>query len=341
MNSKTIYNYIIFKEIHPGYFITEESLKFTDKLIDFVFYSIMLYYQNYENLVKSVELILSGKLYEHGSREAYKACERFSNSINLDEKTRYSKSRSEHSKLSLNVLTVEEMLKKFGITSITNYFLIYLTTVLEYILAEIMELSANISRNKNKLTVTVDHIIDAINADDELRTTFNHIANINNNSIKIDWSTFIENIDSIYQFKLTNIFCVLNIKKFDDNLPYNDSFYLERDLLFDEISLEKYKLNCEEDLKQIELDKNEQMEVELNDEIEDQMEEEIDEHKKAYYTAINDIINNKEMTFFTFSKAELEEHDRKVIENYLKEKELSNETMRKRKYKISEENIIE
>ncbi|KAL0251482.1 hypothetical protein GEMRC1_000695 [Eukaryota sp. GEM-RC1] len=48
---------------------------------------------------------------------------------------------------------------------------VYLTTVLEYLAAEALELSGNVARDKRKSRITPDHIITAFRNDEELRET--------------------------------------------------------------------------------------------------------------------------------------------------------------------------
>ncbi|MCJ7637265.1 MAG: hypothetical protein MUO21_07215 [Nitrososphaeraceae archaeon] len=82
-------------------------------------------------------------------------------------------------------------LKLLNVTyNISNEILIQLAAVIEYLVAEIYELGGNVTRDNRKTRVTIEHIIKAINNDDELKIVFNSSNNIQSNKPTDDTPKF-------------------------------------------------------------------------------------------------------------------------------------------------------
>jgi len=72
-----------------------------------------------------------------------------------------------------------------GITyNISNDVAIRITAIIEYLVAEIMELGGNVTLNKNRKRLSIDHVILAIQTDSELNKLYNSTNNIISNKPK-------------------------------------------------------------------------------------------------------------------------------------------------------------
>lgn len=348
MNCKSAYIYNVLKQVHPNKCITKDAMDFCNKILDVIFYSLIICYQKHGNLVKSIELLLSGELFIYSSSESLKACDKFSANTKCYKKVEDVLSsniaRSTQASLTFNVIIIEEMLKKLGCELLSDYFLIYLTATLEYLTAEIMELSGSIAGSKHKL-ITVNHIIGAINKDDELSNTIKNVVS----TCDIEWSMYIKSLDmdrilnkTIFDPKTPCILGNFKNKKavygkkkvtyveIDKSFPEIVScfsIYFEADILFGEVANNSYNLRYKDDLEHIA-----QQKIEEDEEMDDNIEESENDESDQDYDNLEE-----EEEYFTFSVSELKEHDRKVIEAYLKEKEKSVETKRKRKYPTLED----
>jgi hypothetical protein len=73
-------------------------------------------------------------------------------------------------------------LKELNITyPISNEIAIQLTAVIEYLVAEILELAGNVTRDKRRTRITDEFVVIAIQNDDELNEVYNHTGNVHLN----------------------------------------------------------------------------------------------------------------------------------------------------------------
>jgi len=154
----------VLKQLHPGYSITLEALQFITEFDYELIYHILKSYNATTYIQKIVYNILGEKLNKHAISEGTKAVFRYEKS------SKDGKTRSEMSCLQFSVLLIERIIKEIAPNFIfNNEFVIYITAVLEYISAELLELSGIEARNDNLNIITIKHIKTAISKDDELK----------------------------------------------------------------------------------------------------------------------------------------------------------------------------
>jgi histone H2A len=89
----------------------------------------------------------------------------------------YSNNLTRGAGLSIDIMNVylalREMSQKFHYNrKVDLQFAIRVSAVLEYLIAEMLELAGNVARENNKVRVTDRHLVKAIESDDELKKTF-------------------------------------------------------------------------------------------------------------------------------------------------------------------------
>lgn len=113
----------------------------------------------------SVQVMLTNELARHAISEAKKALENFSKNI---------KQKGSLSAKAGIVMTVSRMRKFLGAHSlrVSKGSPIYLAAVVEYLCAEILELSGNSARDDKRMRITARDILKAVQHDDELSNFF-------------------------------------------------------------------------------------------------------------------------------------------------------------------------
>lgn len=118
----------------------------------------------------AVRLILPGELAKHAVREGAKAVARFT--LNSEVASNGKKnSRSSKAGLQFPVSVCEKIIRNYG-RSVRSCSSVYLSAVLEYITAEILELSGNASRDNKLIKINPRHLFFGVNFDEELSTLF-------------------------------------------------------------------------------------------------------------------------------------------------------------------------
>lgn len=187
--------------MHPNLSIERGSLNFIEQMLNAYLFSLTRSYHVNKSLSKAMRFTLSGELLELSTSEFLKAVSSFefskkpgsirytpsgelSTSESLNAISNYEsvpsfnakffkKSRSMHSYLQFDIRMIEEAFRKLGFDSLTNHFLVAITAILEYLTAEILESSGDVTYVNNKNIISIDDIIKAVNSDSELQETFN------------------------------------------------------------------------------------------------------------------------------------------------------------------------
>ena len=121
----------------------------------------------------AVRLCFPGELAKHGVSEGVKAVTKF-----LDSKgnTKGKKqSGAARAGLQFSVGRARRILKAFHSGPIGRGAPVYLAAVIEYIVAEVMELSGNAARDNKRVRVTNRHLELAVHNDEELHRLFKHV----------------------------------------------------------------------------------------------------------------------------------------------------------------------
>lgn len=195
-----LYIYKVLKQINPEMGVTVLSMKILNSLIEDIFYRLAL---ESSYLVKigggntldtrcmetAAKLVLIGEqLRKHGLIEARKAINKYNAEISkskednndddgikelLDKKKCR---RSSKAGLVFPVGRIARYLKEGGYSKrIGGLAPVYMAAILEYLIAEVIELSANICKEQKKVRIIPKHIYIAIMKDDELSMLFNEV----------------------------------------------------------------------------------------------------------------------------------------------------------------------
>jgi histone H2A len=113
----------------------------------------------------ATRLILPGELTKHAVSEGTRAVMKYSYADRGNQKKR--KSNSKKAGLQFSVPRCKKFLKKYN-KRIGSLAPVYLAAVLEYITAEILELSGNVARDHRRSTMKIRDLYLAIEFDDEL-----------------------------------------------------------------------------------------------------------------------------------------------------------------------------
>ena len=126
-----------------------------------------------KELENAISIIFSGELKKVIIEEGKKSVQKFNENIDDEEKKGYSKQNK------IGIIfppsMCEKFLRKFGNSNImiTQESPIYLASVLEYISAEILDLSSSIATAHNRIRITVRDLEIAIRTDYEFNSFFN------------------------------------------------------------------------------------------------------------------------------------------------------------------------
>lgn len=142
----------------------------------------------------AVRLLIPGQLAKHAVSEGTKAVTKFTATVG-DAKNGKKTSRSSRSGLQFPVSVCEKIIRNYG-RSVRSTSGVYLAAVLEYITAEILELSGNASRDNKMIKINPRHLFLSIDNDEELSELFNFL------NYKIVEGGVNPNIHSFYVSKL-------------------------------------------------------------------------------------------------------------------------------------------
>jgi histone H3/H4 len=166
-SQKVYQSYIhkILKMVHPDTCISKEAVNYVNDILLKIFSSLTdMLKGNYTNdrLYESLLVkFLSEQLAKHAKNKGINAITKYSE---------YSDEYKNHSKnfkagLTLSISKTKNLIKS---KKVDEYLVIYLTSTLEYLTEEIMELAGNCARDFKKKTIQVFHINFAIQNDEEL-----------------------------------------------------------------------------------------------------------------------------------------------------------------------------
>jgi len=145
----------------------------------------------------AVRFILPGELAKHAVSEGVKAVTKFSCNTNkvIDLSC---VDFSKHAKLNFDVMTVSAIATKLhkGII-LTAGAAVYLTAVIEYMCAELLELSGNAARDNRRSKITTRHILLALDNDEELHKYKGNVAIREGGVLPNIYSIFVKEFSSV------------------------------------------------------------------------------------------------------------------------------------------------
>eukprot|EP01095_Lingulamoeba_sp_RSL-Kostka_P018095 TRINITY_DN976_c0_g2_i1.p1 TRINITY_DN976_c0_g2~~TRINITY_DN976_c0_g2_i1.p1 ORF type:complete len:262 (-),score=73.24 TRINITY_DN976_c0_g2_i1:213-962(-) len=171
--SFSTYIYKVLKQVHPNIGISKLGMNVMN---DFVKHTMAIIIDEAVNLLEitkkvtlssreiqtAVRLILPGELAKHAVSEGTKAVTKYS--------CTKSGSKSSRAGLQFPVGRIHTLTKKKSKCRVGQGAPVYLSAVLEYLTAEILELSGNAARDNKKTRIVPRHILLAIRNDQELDT---------------------------------------------------------------------------------------------------------------------------------------------------------------------------
>ena len=167
----------VLKQVHPELGITSEALNEVNLLCHIFAERIVneatdLSKMNSKKTIGAREIqtavrtCLPGELTKHAVSEGLKAHTKYSKMMNNGPG-----SRSKKAGLLFPVGRIESLIRHHsGVERVSGTAAVYLAAVLEYLAAEILELSGNAARDNKKKRVTTRHLLLAIRYDEELNT---------------------------------------------------------------------------------------------------------------------------------------------------------------------------
>lgn len=161
MENINVYIYKVLKQVHPSKEIELRALDFISRVLSVYVYKIVSSLKINKTLCKALKYTLHCHLSKHAISEMIRGCSKFNS-----RKDEFGLSRSNLSWIQFDVGTVEDYLIKLGVTSSSNHFLVGVTTVVEYLSAEILELSGN--ETGRRTVITFSDVFKAIKNDGEL-----------------------------------------------------------------------------------------------------------------------------------------------------------------------------
>jgi histone H2A len=176
-----IYVQKVMKQVHPDQGMTAQS---SIQLNAFLLHVTELLNQRAQEIVlkndrkkvtsrdvqSAVHMLIPGELAKHSVSEGYKAITKFNSSEHgTKENPRSTASRAG---LQFSPPAIEKIMRFNTDTQLNDGAIVYLTSVIEYICAEILELSGNVARDNRKTLVTPRFMCIAIENDEELKSLF-------------------------------------------------------------------------------------------------------------------------------------------------------------------------
>lgn len=332
MENINVYIYRVLKQVHPRKEIDLRALNFIDRVLSIYVFNIVNSLKTNGTLCKALKYSLSGDLLKHGLSEMIRVCKNHSAS---NESTMFSRSISGFN--SFDVKMIEYYVIKLGVTNPTNYFLIALTAVIEYLAAEITEISGN--KTHDRTVINLSDVVKAINNDQELLKTINRF--------DFEGKTMYEYVMTFIPSKIETISGVSGVLGKCDNgangdtfkeVPYNGVDY-NRD---DQTISESFTLDYNNAIDRLDVDERDitlkSNKAFLNGEIfEDFNYNEDPEEENHIFSWNDDYLFNKKSKKFIFSEEEMIEHDKKVIRDYLNSLENDDDLPRKIRFPKSDE----
>ena len=184
-STKWFYEYVykVLKQVHPDTGITENARSLLNRFLLILSKKISIMANELRNdgqhtissreIQTATRMILSGNLIKHAVSEGTKAVTRCITSIHAVKGKK--RSKASKSNLQFPPPRMDKIIRSFMTgDQVGNTAPVYLAAVVEYICAEILELSGNVCRDSAKMTISTLHIIQAVdvNNDEELSTLF-------------------------------------------------------------------------------------------------------------------------------------------------------------------------
>lgn len=173
-----IRNKSILKYVHPNYTLTDEALDLVNYHIrnkEKIIISMINVFNpsviDEQFLTSIITDILPGDLAKHANNEGMKSVKLYNEDKNKT--SQQNRTRSQIVGLYLSVDRVENDMKSLSVSMTTDMAAIYITAVLEYLTAELLELGG--IQAKNEDYITPEHINNAIRAHEELSELFSNI----------------------------------------------------------------------------------------------------------------------------------------------------------------------
>jgi len=167
---------VLYKQMHPDMKVNKISRSQLNQLLNLLTSAITekAVFLNQKNKVKTIsartiqsaiQIILPGELRKQAISNGTMAVVKYIRS--KDEEKGVVKSKQARSGLVLSVSRVSKFFKKYK-TRLTSGSSVYLTSVVEYILAEVLAVSANVAKDHGKNVVNSRHLMLGIKGDAEL-----------------------------------------------------------------------------------------------------------------------------------------------------------------------------
>lgn len=173
-----IYIYKVLKMVHPDMNMSASSKEQVQNILNLLGNKIALEAYSLtkhagkktlssREIQTAVKLVLPGELAKHAVSEGTRAVRKFSTSVKNPPRGGKRYKLADRCGLHFPPPRAEKFLKEYN-TRLGTTAKIYLAAVLEYITAEILELSGNAARNDRKAIITPRHIMVALANDEEL-----------------------------------------------------------------------------------------------------------------------------------------------------------------------------
>jgi len=170
------YIYKVLKQVHPEVGISKNAMAISNDFVQDIFMRILAEAVNLLEFTKkstmtsrevqtAARLVLPGELAKHAISEGTKAVVKFHAAQDESGKPA---SRSSRAGLVFPVGRVLTMMREKSHLRIGSGAPIYLSAVLEYLCAEVLELAGNASRDNKRIRIIPRHVQLAIRSDDEL-----------------------------------------------------------------------------------------------------------------------------------------------------------------------------
>jgi hypothetical protein len=169
--------YKVLKQMHPNAEMSENELEYVHKLIRFSLEKIMATLNKKivspRDIQTVINLVLPEELAKHAVNEGNKAVMKYKDSKkDIRPNQKYPDLRSFMAGLVFPVTQIENMVAD---QCKTDQVAIYLTAVLEYLTAEILELAGNKAQDDTMNRITYRHIVLAIQNDEELNEFYHSV----------------------------------------------------------------------------------------------------------------------------------------------------------------------
>lgn len=186
MEDTSVYVFKILKNVYPEDTFTEDAFEFMNIFLEGVLYKLLELYRAGLFLQDGVKRIFGDELSKNALSKAYKATIRFYFCL---EKNEEFKTRSNYSDLVLHTFVVEKSLKNLGYELFSDYFVVFLTAILEFLIEEIVEQSVITVTYDERLIIHPDDIINGINENEELYSMTTKLFSKN----KENWTNYFAN----------------------------------------------------------------------------------------------------------------------------------------------------